>query len=70
MIADHGREWFDEKSGNFFDANTYVVPANNRPYFIVKDQGKRFAELPDFGMERKAKVTVETREPLKLKCPR
>jgi hypothetical protein len=70
VIADHDEEWFDNEAANKFEDNEYVVPDLDKPYFVVRDRGKRFSELPEQGMEQKAKVTVATRKPLKLECPK
>ena len=70
MVADHGREWFDNNSGNAFDSNTYVVPDDKRGYFVVKDGRAKFSRLPDYAMEKKGKVQISARKPLSLECPR
>lgn len=69
VIADYERKWFDDESNNKFDSNTYVVPDAGRPYFVVRDDGKRFRELPAEGMEMNAKVEIAKRKPMVLKCP-
>jgi hypothetical protein len=68
MVADHGREWFDDNSGNLFDSNTYVVPHDKRGYFEVKDGRARFSRLSEYAMEKKGKVQIAARKPLKLVC--
>ena len=70
MVADHGREWFDDNSGNAFDHNTYVVPDDKRGYFVVKDGRARFSRLPDYAMEKEGKAQIASREPMKLECSR
>jgi hypothetical protein len=69
MVADHGREWFDENSGNVFDHNTYVVPHDRRGYFEIKNGRARFSNLPSYAMEQKGTVQIATRRPMKLECP-
>jgi hypothetical protein len=68
MVADHGKDWFDDNSGNLFDSNTYVVPHDKRGYFEVKDGRARFSRLSDYAMERNGKVQIAERKPLKLVC--
>jgi hypothetical protein len=70
MIADFEKEWFDNDAANRFERNRYVVPSNDKPYFVVKGRGISFAELPQFGVEKGMTVEVATRQPLKLRCPR
>ncbi len=66
MVADYGREWFDEKSGNVFDQNTYVVPHDRRGYFEIKNNRAKFSNLPNLAMEQKGIVAdrdPQTNEP-------
>ena len=70
LVADHGREWFDDNSGNVFDSNTYVVPRDDRAYFLVKDGRRRLSDLPRYAMEKGAKIQIVARQPMRLECPR
>jgi hypothetical protein len=69
MGADHGKEWFAEKSGNAFESNNYVVPRGGRAHFFVRERALQFSQLPKLGLEKQAKVRIAASEPLKIECP-